>query len=111
MAKHTTHTYTCDRCSADVPESWLQRGEGVTVKATFFSLKKGRRDREWEHICERCTAAITAFFDPDPLTMNVTAEDRRDARVWWATVTAYVNKEMAEYIMVRARRMIGDWTP
>ncbi len=111
MAKHTHVTHTCDRCGADVPEAWLARGEAINLDVTFSSITNASHGLTWTDLCERCDSAVRAFFIPSPLAMNVGRDERRDARVWWATVGAYVNEEMAEYIMVRARRIIGDWKP
>ena len=111
MAEHIHTTYSCDRCAADLGAAKPYREPVAIIKASFASLQKPAQHFEWNHLCDRCDTAVRAFFLTSPIEMNVTGHERREARVWWAEVSAYVNTEMAEYIMVRARRVLGGWKP
>jgi hypothetical protein len=111
VAKHTHTTFSCDRCKCDLGAELPNHPQENVVKA-YFNWKEGPGPVfEWTDLCEPCRGAVRAFFLTGPVEMAVRAEERREARVWWAEVASYVNTERAEYIMVRARRIMGTWKP
>lgn len=111
MSEHTHTTYACDRCKADLGDKRPERNQASVVQATFNWREGPGPVFKWSDLCDGCNTAVQAFFLTSPVDMAVTGSERREARVWWAEVGAYVNKEMAEYIMVRTRRMMGSWKP
>lgn len=111
MAKHIHVSFTCDRCKADLGDKPPVRSQKSQVAANFNWTEGHGPSFSWVDLCDPCDAAVRAFFLPEPLDLRPTADDRREARVWWAKVAAYVNEEAAEYIMVRARRIIGERKP
>lgn len=111
MAEHTHTTYSCDRCKADLGIERPKRAQTSIVNAEFGWTEGPGPSFKWRDLCDPCDVAVKAFFLTSPVDMHVTGSERHEARVWWAEVGAYVNKEMAEYIMVRARRIMGGWKP
>lgn len=111
MAKHTHTTFSCDRCKCDLGSTLPNRQQNSYVKASFHWNSGPGPEFDWADLCDPCLSAVRAFFLIGPIEMAVRAEERREARVWWAEVAAYVNTEMAEYIMVRTRRIMGTWKP
>ncbi len=111
MAEHTHTTYSCDRCKADLGEKRPKRNQSSTVDASFNWTEGPGPNFKWRDLCDPCDIAVRAFFLTSPLDLNVTLSERREARAWFAEVLAYVNTEMGEYIMARARRMVGGWKP
>jgi len=111
MAKHTHTTYSCDRCKAAIGKSALERNQRSNVTASFNWREGPGPSFQWVDLCDDCDKAVKAFFLTSPVDMGVTGSERREARVWWVEVSAYVNTDMAEYIMVRARRIMGTWKP
>lgn len=111
MAQHVHTTYTCDRCKCDLGTTRPKRDVDCIVEAHFPSIQKSSHHFKWNDLCDSCDVAVKAFFLTSPVSMNVTGSERREARIWWAEVGAYVNTEMAEYIMVRVRRIMGGWKP
>lgn len=111
MAEHQHTTYSCDRCKADLGASRPKRQQSSVVVASFHWDEGPGPNFNWKDLCDPCNFAVRSFFLTSPAEMNVLQSERRDARIWWGEVATYVNKEMAEYIMVRARRMLGGWKP
>jgi len=111
MAEHTHKTYTCDRCKVDLGRERPKRNQQSRVVASFNWNEGPGPNFDWTDLCDSCNAAVRAFFLFGPVEMGVTGSERREARVWWAEVSSYVNKDRAEYIMVRAKRIMGGWKP
>lgn len=111
MAKHMHTTFSCDRCKCDLGEKLPSRAQQALVQASFNYSEGPGPSFNWDDLCDPCEQAVKAFFLANPVDMAVTGSERREARAWWAEVAAYVNTDMAEYIMVRARRIMGTWKP
>lgn len=111
MAKHTHTTYSCDRCKADLGSELPDHNQATVINASFNWREGPGPAFKWQDLCDPCRSAVRAFFLTSPVDMGVTALERKEARVWWAEVGAFVNTDMAEYIMVRARRIMGTWKP
>lgn len=65
MATHTTTTYSCDRCGADMGENEHPTEKRIEVSARDRMVIRPTRGVEWSHLCEPCTTAVLAFFWPD----------------------------------------------
>lgn len=111
MAEHTHTTYSCDRCKKEIGSERPYRPQNTSIDASFHYVEGPGPSFKWRDLCDGCNSAARAFFLFGPVEMGVTSSERREARVWWAEVGAYVNKEMAEYIMVRTKRIMGSWKP
>ncbi|MCW1985550.1 UNVERIFIED_ORG: hypothetical protein M2348_001282 [Sphingomonas sp. R1F5B] len=111
MAKHTHTTYSCDRCKTDLGTTLPDHKQETVITASFNWREGPGPTFHWKDLCDPCRSAVRAFFLTSPVDMGVTASERREARVWWTEVSAFVNTDMAEYIMVRARRIMGTWKP
>ncbi|CDO37635.1 hypothetical protein [Novosphingobium sp. KN65.2] len=111
MAKHTHTTFSCDRCKADLGDEQPRRNQQSLVNACFNWREGPGPNFNWIDLCDSCDAAVKAFFLTSATDLAPTQSEMRDARVWWAEVSSYVNRDMAGYIMVRARRMLEGWKP
>lgn len=109
MAEHVYKSYTCDKCKCNLGNERPKRSQDTRVAATFNWSDGSGPAFLWKDLCDPCNDAIRAFFLP---SLNFcTSTEKKNARLWFAEVLSYVNKDMADHIMVRARRMMQDWKP
>ncbi|GEM_PF-5780199 len=109
MAEHTHTTYSCDRCKEEIGSERPKRSIQAEVSAHFPYLEGPGPNFKWRDLCDECDLQVKAFFLPKEV--RPAAEEKRQGRLWFAEVLAYANKDMADYIMARARRIMGDWRP
>lgn len=109
MAEHVHKSYSCDRCKADLGPDRPNHGQGAVISAAFNWREGPGPTFKWDDLCDGCRSAVMAFFLPADL--HPAQSELREARVWWNEVNDYVNKDMAAYVMARARRMLGGWKP
>jgi hypothetical protein len=111
MAVFTHTTYACDRCKADLGDKEPKRPQGAVVDASFHWTEGPGPHFTWRHLCDRCDTTVKAFFLSSVSDLSFRQSELAEARQWWDEVREYANKDMAAYIMARARRMLGGWKP